>query len=108
MTIKRREFISLSAIGAIGIAGMNAYTSDARTNDKTSAKNNLERIAGDVVPIREEERKDGIEKAQRLLIDQNMQALMLDAGTSMQYFTGIVWWPSERPMIAIIPAKGEP
>ena len=32
---------------------------------------------------------------------------MLDAGTTLEYFTGISWWPGERVMVAIIPAKGE-
>ena len=36
-----------------------------------------------------------------------MAALVLDAGTGLNYFTGISWWPSERTMVAIIPAKGE-
>jgi Xaa-Pro dipeptidase len=31
---------------------------------------------------------------------------VLDSGTSLEYFTGIKWWPSERIMAAIIPAKG--
>ncbi len=34
-------------------------------------------------------------------------ALLLDAGTSLKYFTGVSWWPSERPMVTIIPARGE-
>ncbi|MBL0273162.1 MAG: aminopeptidase P family N-terminal domain-containing protein [Chitinophagaceae bacterium] len=29
-------------------------------------------------------------------------------GTSLDYFTGIRWWPSDRPLVAIIPATGEP
>ena len=38
--------------------------------------------------------------------EQKIEALILDAGTSMNYFTGISWWPSERTMVAIIPAQG--
>jgi Xaa-Pro dipeptidase len=36
-----------------------------------------------------------------------MEALILDSGTSLKYFTGISWGASERPMVAVIPAKGE-
>jgi Xaa-Pro dipeptidase len=25
----------------------------------------------------------------------------------MQYFTGVSWWPSERPFVAVLPARGE-
>ena len=36
-----------------------------------------------------------------------MVALVLYDSTSLEYFTGISWWPVERVMVAIIPAKGE-
>jgi Xaa-Pro dipeptidase len=49
-----------------------------------------------------------IAKAQRLMSEHNMRALLLDAGTGMEYFTGIAWWQSERPLVAIIPANGDP
>lgn len=61
----------------------------------------------EVAPISNEERQQRILKAQELLIKNNMVALILDAGTTLQYFTGLAWYPSERSMLAIIPAKGE-
>ena len=108
MTLKRRDFINLSAIvAATGIAaGINACTSNAQTKEKRSAIDDLQSMTGDIVPITVQEREARIEKAQRLLTEQKIEALILDAGTSMEYFTGISWWPSERTMVAIIPAKG--
>ncbi|MFY9160189.1 M24 family metallopeptidase [Aquirufa ecclesiirivi] len=58
-------------------------------------------------PIGLEERKQRIEKAQTLLLKNKMKALILDAGTSMEYFTGVKWYPSERSLLAIIPDRGE-
>ncbi|MFL0162977.1 M24 family metallopeptidase [Aquirufa salirivi] len=58
-------------------------------------------------PISLEERKQRIAKAQTLLVKNKMRALILDAGTSMEYFTGVKWYPSERSLLAIIPDKGE-
>lgn len=58
-------------------------------------------------PIGLEERKQRIEKAQTLLLKNKMRALVLDAGTSMEYFTGVKWYPSERSLLAIIPDRGE-
>ena len=58
-------------------------------------------------PISVEERKMRVLKAQKLMADKNIQAIILDAGVNMNYFTGISWHPSERSMLAIIPAKGE-
>jgi Xaa-Pro dipeptidase len=63
-------------------------------------------MTDNAVPIPVTERETRIAKAQRLLAEQKMEALVLDCGTSLEYFTGISWWPSERTMVAIIPAKG--
>jgi Xaa-Pro dipeptidase len=107
MTLKRRDFINLSAIAAAtGIAGISSCTSNVPSKEKRSTMDDLQSMINDVVPITLQEREGRVEKAQRLLTEQKIEALILDAGTSMEYFTGISWWPSERPMVAIIPAKG--
>ena len=109
MKVKRREFINLSALAAGGmVAGISACTPGNKTNEQSSVTNDLQPMTGDVAPITVEERKSRIEKAQQLLNEQKIAALILDAGTSLNYFTGIRWWPSERTMVAIIPAKGQP
>ena len=36
-----------------------------------------------------------------------MQAIILDAGINLNYFTGISWHPSERSMLALIPVQGD-
>jgi Xaa-Pro dipeptidase len=59
-------------------------------------------------PISAEERKMRVAKAQKLMAEKQMQAIILDAGVNMNYFTGISWHPSERSMLAIIPVKGDP
>src|ERR1051326_6780772 len=108
MTIKRRDVINLSALAATGLAaGIGSCASNGQIKDKKPATDDLQSMTGDVVPISVQERETRIEKAQRLLTEQKIEALILDAGTSLQYFTGIAWWPSERAMVAIIPAKGD-
>src|SRR5574338_871534 len=109
MKLKRRDFINLSALAAGSVvAGISA----CNTNEKSTVANNgsadLKSMTDDVVPITLEERKSRIAKAQQLLGEQKIDALILDSGTSLVYFTGIHWWPSERTMVAIIPAKGDP
>jgi len=59
-------------------------------------------------PISAEERKMRVAKAQKLMAEKQIQAIVLDAGINMNYFTGISWHPSERSMLAIIPVKGDP
>jgi len=67
----------------------------------------LDPTTQDIVPITLSERKERVARAQRLLMQNKMDALVLEGGTSMEYFTGISWWPSERTMVAVIPATGE-
>ena len=109
MNLKRRDFIQLSALtaGTVVIGGLQSCKTTTEKTETASVLNSLSSMTKDVVPITVEERKQRIAKAQRLLTEQKMQALILDAGTSLVYFTGIEWWPSERTMVAIIPAKGE-
>ncbi|HLA59592.1 MAG TPA: Xaa-Pro peptidase family protein, partial [Puia sp.] len=64
-------------------------------------------MTGEITPITLAERNERIAKAQRLLLQNKMQALILESGTALEYFTGISWWPSERTMVAVIPANGE-
>jgi Xaa-Pro dipeptidase len=89
--IQRRDFIkSTIGISAL-VSNANLYT----------------QAPSEASPISNEERMQRIAKAQELLQKNNMVALILDAGTTMQYFTGLSWYPSERSMLVIIPAKGE-
>jgi len=67
----------------------------------------LSSMKRDTMPINLTERKERIAKAQRLLLQNKMKALVLESGTALDYFTGISCWPSERTMVAVIPANGE-
>ncbi len=107
MSLKRRDFLQLSALtaGTAMISGLQSCKNG--TENAVSTIDSLQSITKDVIPITVKEREERIAKAQKLLVEQKMQALILDAGTSLLYFTGISWWPSERTMVAVIPAKGE-
>jgi len=108
MAIKRRDFIKLSAGTTAGAALLGACSTPETTSAKTgSPLDDLQSMTKDIVPISVEEREARIEKAQRLMAENKINALFLDGGTTMEYFTGIRWGTSERMMSAIIPAKGE-
>lgn len=108
--MKRRDFINLSVVtaGTGAVVGLSACSSNDK-KDKTvpSQLDSLEPMTGDIKPITVAEREYRIQKAQQLLAENKMEALMLDGGTAMAYFTGIRWGRSERTMVAIIPVKGE-
>lgn len=107
MTIKRRDFIRVSAVSAGAATLLSGCAAPAAETSSTSPLDNLKSITGDIVPISLDERKTRIEKAQRLMVENKIEAIYLDGGTTMEYFTGIRWGTSERMMAAIIPAKGE-
>lgn len=102
MSLKRRDFLRLSA-GSSMLYGLSSFTSFRGT-----PLDDLRPMTDDVAPITTEERLARIEKARRLMTENKIEAIVLDAGTTaLKYFTGVNWWPSERTMVAIIPAKGD-
>jgi Xaa-Pro aminopeptidase len=58
-------------------------------------------------PITDDERRARIAKAQKLMNDLGLGAIVLESGTSMAYFTNVRWGLSERPFLLVMPAKGE-
>ncbi len=61
-----------------------------------------------IQPITSEERLQRMKHAQSLMQENNIDALFLEGGTSLNYFTGVDWWRSERLFAMILPLKGEP
>ncbi|HEY6642124.1 Xaa-Pro peptidase family protein [Povalibacter sp.] len=59
-------------------------------------------------PIQTAEYLQRIAKAQQLMRAAGLKGLLIEAGSSLVYFTGIQWWRSERLTAALIPAEGEP
>jgi Xaa-Pro dipeptidase len=54
------------------------------------------------------ERLTLIAKARTLMARHGIDAIIVEAGPSLDYFTGVQWWRSERLTAAIIPAHGDP
>jgi Xaa-Pro dipeptidase len=104
--MKRRNFLAQSAT----LAGAAVVGSRAGLFDATSA------LASEVptadasalpAPISAEERRARIEKARRLMVENGIDAMVLEGGTSMFYYTGVRWGNSERTFVVVIPARGE-
>jgi Xaa-Pro dipeptidase len=60
-----------------------------------------------VITISEGERRARIAKAQQLMTQNKIGAIYLEPGSSMFYFTGMLWSTSERMFALVIPARGE-
>jgi Xaa-Pro dipeptidase len=106
LDLKRRNFIHLSALAA-GTTLSAGFHSVSTMENNIGMRELVSSKTGDILPISLNERMNRIAKAQHLLQQNKMNALVLESGTSLNYFTGISWWPSERTMVAVIPANGE-
>ncbi len=100
MPLNKREFLKFSA--ALGITAALPRTAAA-----TADPDHLQDMTGHVVPISVAERQARVAKAQRLMQASGIDALLLEAGSALVYFTGVRWWRSERFTGAIIPAEGD-
>ena len=114
MCTDRRDFLRLSA----GVAGATllgrslvyAGTESSEPPPQSAQPEpirRLRRMTDNVVPITLTERKARIEKAQKLMRDQRIDAMYLEPGSSMFYYTGMRWGTSERMFALVIPARGD-
>lgn len=54
------------------------------------------------------ERVQRIERARCLMLESGAEVLIINAGASLRYFTGVPWGASERLVAMVLPARGEP
>ncbi|MEM7419176.1 MAG: aminopeptidase P family N-terminal domain-containing protein [Pseudomonadota bacterium] len=103
----KRHFLKLAgaATALMPMAAM-ARTSNVDTTAQPDF-NSLNNIIGDSAPISVEERRARIEKAQSLMKEHNIAAILLEPGAAMDYFSGVQWWRSERLTAVVIPQKGD-
>ena len=102
LELGRRAF-TLSALAAGG-----ALLTGPRLMAASPKPHALKPITGESKPIGRDERLRRIAAAQRLMRDQGLGALLIEPGASLDYFTGVQWWRSERLTAALIPVEGEP
>jgi Xaa-Pro dipeptidase len=57
-------------------------------------------------PISVAERQGRLAKLQELMARKRIAALLVESGSTLEYFTGVQWRRSERTTAAVIPARG--
>ena len=97
----RRDLLTAGA--ALPLLGL---TGAARGHDADLAR--LTNIAAGAVPITPAERAGRIARAQALMRATGLGAVLVEAGASLTYFTGVRWGLSERVTCVVIPVEGEP
>ena len=99
----RRQFLNRSAVAGAAAVVAPAATLDAQGPDPFASLRPLPPAPA----ITDDERRARIEKARKLMGENGIDAIFLEGGTSMFYFTGVRWGNSERTFGVVIPAKGE-
>ncbi len=97
--VDRRAFFGLAGAAAVAGALAPALAAPSETG--------LKAMTGGARPISAEERQARIARAQQLMRDQGLSALLIEPGASLVYFTGVQWWRSERLTAAVLPVEGE-
>jgi Xaa-Pro dipeptidase len=83
-----------------------AVVAGPRAHAAGAAAGRLSPLTAGAVPIGAQEREGRIAKVQGLMQQKGIAALLVEAGSTLEYFTGIRWWRSERTTAALIPASG--
>jgi len=108
MQTSKRRFLKLSAAATVLASPISiAKASGEQQYDQKSDSTSLSSITDGITPISAAERIARIEKAQALMINHKIDAIILEPGSAMLYFTGISWWRSERLTAIVIPKEGD-
>ncbi|WP_294122603.1 Xaa-Pro peptidase family protein [Sphingomonas sp.] len=59
-------------------------------------------------PISSAERVQRLARARELMRSAGIGAVLVESGPSLDYYTGVQWWRSERLTCVVIPAQGDP
>ena len=111
--LSRRDFLGAAASGSALAAGGVLATSSAlgagttATVPAKSSAPGLKSLTTDAKPIAVAEREGRLAKLQQLMGQQKIAAFLVESGSSLEYFTGVKWWRSERTTAALIPARGK-
>ena len=98
----RRSLLAVaSGVGVLATAG------GALAASRDAGSTGLTSLIRDAAPISVTERRARLAKAQGLMQAQGIGALLVEPGSSLDYFTGVRWHRSERITAAVIPAEGE-
>jgi Xaa-Pro dipeptidase len=99
MLTSRRHFLAMGGAAALLAGPARLFAQEAAAS--------LRPMTGGVVPIAPAEYLARIARAQQLMAARNINALLIEPGASLTYFTGVQWHRSERLTAAILPREGQ-
>ncbi len=119
MQFSRRDLFKSATVATGGVAAQALFVRPA-TGSQSAAQSAgqplppafdaLKPLGDRVKPIRAEELEARVAHAQQLMTDSKprFEALYVTPGTTLVYYTGIHWWPSERILAFLVPRQGDP
>jgi Xaa-Pro dipeptidase len=111
MIATRRSFLTGSA-GLTGVAvsgfARSLVAQQTGSSQLPAAIAALKDMRSQAKPIASAEREARIAKARELMAQKGIAAVCIAGGTTLDYFTGIRWYNSERMTMVVLPVKGDP
>ncbi|HEY4950395.1 MAG TPA: Xaa-Pro peptidase family protein [Candidatus Acidoferrales bacterium] len=115
MKFSRRDLFKTAAVATGGVAAGTVFDRPVAGSQSAGqalppAFDALKPLGDRVKPIPAEELQARVARAQQLMTDSKprFEALYVTPGTTLVYYTGIHWWPSERILAFLVPRQGNP
>lgn len=99
MKFDKRDFLKLGAAGALLGPTMLSHA---------FAQGDILPRVSSARPITRQERESRVQKVQGFMQAAGVDALVIEPGSTMVYFSGLRWWRSERLTALVIPKEGHP
>jgi len=104
--ISRRNFLGGGGAAGLLLTSSNAFAGASEDTSLPPSIALLKSRKSEATPVTREERQARQDRARQLMKENNLDAIVLMPGTSLQYFAGIHWWGGERMFALVLPAKG--
>lgn len=102
----RRHFLKTGVGLAVGSSSVLSAASFAFSTAPVPQLDKLQPITRNARWITSAERSSRRQKLRQHMARQGHDAVLIEPSSSMEYFTGVKWWISERITAVIIPAEG--
>jgi Xaa-Pro dipeptidase len=102
--VSRRGFLK---VGGLSISAL-GFVNSLFSNTLQSQQSKLSNMVAGVKPLGPEDYESRLEKATKLMAEQNLDGLFISGGSDLAYFTNVNWFISERTFGTILNKKGKP
>jgi len=95
--VERRDFLRISSLLTLAWLCPATGLKAAQTSLDRIPDQILQKLLSRIKPFGPEDYEERLNRAYRLMVENRISAFFCEPGPSLQYFTGVNWWRSERP-----------